>query len=216
MKENSRLNYIWICIEAFLLLTLGILTIIYAQNHDAWNVIGYITGILVLIDGALRLTLFVLTRSVNISKVGLYRGIGEVTFGVFLLIKPGIVVEYFTLLIAIGLVVVGVVCFIETVISNVRRSLRTWTLIVSYVASLIVLGLGIVALIYYPYEMSKAGDINTISIILIAIGILFIVSSLVIVIALLVKNKNERKQFKLEGDEIAKKRSEQREAKQKK
>lgn len=216
MNKNTRLNSIWICIESVLLLTLGILTIVYARNHDAWNVIGYIAGVLILIDGLLRLTLFVITRSINVSKAGLYRGIGEVTFGVFLLIRPEIVVQYFTLLIAIGLVVVGLVFVIECIIANIRKSASTWTLIVSYLGSLLLLALGIFALIYYPYSGIANDEINTISILLIVIGVLFIVSSVLIVIVLLSSLKKQEKQDVIENEEIAKKRSEKRGAKQKK
>ena len=211
MKKNTLLNTVWVCIEAVLLLTLGVLTIVYAKNVDAWNVIGYITGALILLDGLLRIIVFVLTRSINISKAGLYRGVFEVTFGVFLLIRPEIVVTYFTLLIAIGLVVVGTVCFVECVIANVRRSLSTWPLVISYVGSAALIALGIVSLIYYPYDLSKAGGTNTISIILIAIGILFIIGAFVTVIGLIVANKKEAKIHEEEGEEIAKKRSAKRE-----
>ena len=213
MKKNTLLNTVWVCIEAVLLLTLGVLTIVYAKNVDAWNVIGYITGALILLDGLLRIIVFVLTRSINISKAGLYRGVFEVTFGVFLLIRPEIVVTYFTLLIAIGLVVVGTVCFVECVIANVRRSLSTWPLVVSYVGSAALIALGIISLIYYPYDLSKAGGTNTISIILIAIGILFIIGAFVTVIGLIVTNKKEAKIHEAEGEEIAKKRSAKREQK---
>lgn len=216
MKKTTLLNTIWICIEALLLATLGALTIIYAQNTDAWNVIGYITGVLILIDGVLRLSLYVLTRSLNVNKFDLYRGIGEVTFGVFLLIRPEIVVSYFTLLVAIGLTVIGSVFFIETIIRNVRESENKWTLVVSYLLSAVVIALGIVALIYYPYDLSKAGGTNTISILLIAIGILFIVTSIFVVIGLFIKKNKEEKTSKEIDEKIAEERSKKRQAKLKK
>lgn len=216
MKKNSRLNNIWLIVEAVLLLTLGILTIVYANNQDAWNAIGYITGVLILVDGLLRLTVFVLTRAINISKVGLYRGIAEVTFGTFLLIRPEIVVSYFTLLIAIALVVIGLTCVIECVIYTIRKALPKGSLVFAYAGALLVLVLGIVALIYYPYNIEKAGGTNTISILLISIGILFSLSALAILVMLLVNNKKERKNQVIEGEEITKARSKEREAKQKK
>ena len=216
MKKTSLLNTIWICIEALLLATLGVLTIVYAKNTEAWNVIGYITGVLILIDGLLRLSLFVLTRSLNVSKVDLYRGISEVTFGVFVLIRPEIVVSYFTLLIAIGLVVIGVVFFIETIVANVRTSENKWALVTSYLLSAIVIGLGIVALIYYPYDLSKAGGTNTISILLISIGILFVITAVGVVINVFLRKKKETKESQIIDEKIAEERSKRREAKQKK
>ena len=216
MQKQSLLNTVWICVEAMLLATLGILTIVYAKSTDAWNVIGYITGVLILIDGLLRLGLYVLTRSINISKTGLYRGIIEVTFGVFLLIKPDIVVFYFTLLIAIALIVIGLVFFIETIVVNVRLTENKWSLVMSYLLSAIVIGLGIVALIYYPYDSSKAGGTNTISIILIVMGILFVIIAISIVIAVFHKKRKETKETEAIDSEIAKTRAEKRAAKQKK
>lgn len=216
MKKTSLLNTIWICIEALLLATLGVLTIVYAKNTEAWNVIGYITGVLILIDGLLRLSLFVLTRSLNVSKVDLYRGISEVTFGVFVLIRPEIVVSYFTLLIAIGLVVVGMVFFIETIVANVRTSENKWALVAFYLLSAIVIGLGIVALIYYPYDLSRAGGTNTISILLISIGILFVITAVGIVINVFLRKKKETKESQIIDEKIAEERSKKREAKQKK
>lgn len=216
MKKTSLLNTVWICIEAALLATLGVLTIVYAKNQDAWNVIGYITGTLVLIDGVLRLTLFILTRSINISKVGLYRGIVEVTFGVFVLIRPEIVVSYFTLYIAIALVVVGLVFFIETIIVNVRTTANKWALVSSYALSAIVIALGIIALVFYPYDLSKAGGTNTISILLIVMGILFVITAFIVVIAKFIRNRHEADKVVAEDEEIAKERAQKREAKQKK
>ena len=216
MKKTSLLNTVWICIEAVLLATLGVLTIVYAKNQDAWNVIGYVTGTLVLIDGVLRLALFILTRSINISKAGLYRGIIEVTFGVFVLIRPEIVVSYFTLYIAIALVVVGLVFFIETIIVNVRTTANKWALVSSYALSAIVIALGIIALVFYPYDLSKAGGTNTISILLIVMGILFVITAFFIVVAKFVRNRHEADKVVAEDEEIAKERAQKREAKQKK
>lgn len=216
MKKTSLLNTIWICIEALLLATLGVLTIVYAKNTEAWNVIGYITGVLILIDGLLRLSLFVLTRSLNVSKVDLYRGISEMTFGIFVLIRPEIVVSYFTLLIAIGLVVIGVVFFIETIVANVRISENKWALVTSYLLSAIVIGLGIIALIYYPYDLSRADGTNTISILLISIGILFVITAVGIVINVFLRKKKETKESQIIDEKIAEERSKKREAKQKK
>lgn len=215
MKKTSLLNTVWICIESLLLATLGVLTIIYAKNTDAWNVIGYITGVLILIDGILRLSLYVLTRSLNINKFDLYRGIGEVTFGVFLLIRPEIVVTYFTLLVAIGLVVIGSVFFIETIIKNVRESENKWTLVMSYILSTVVIALGIISLVYYPYDLEKVGGTNTISILLIAIGVLFIATSVLIVIALFIKKNKDEKTGKEISEKIAEERSKKRESKKK-
>lgn len=216
MKKTSLLNTIWICIEAVLLATLGILTMIYAKSQDAWNLIGYFTGVLILIDGLLRLGLYVLTRSLNVNKVYLYRGIVEVTFGIFILIRPEIVVSYFTLYIAIALVVVGLVFFIETVIVNVRSKTNKWALVSSYALSAIVIGLGVVALIYYPYDLSKADSTNTISILLIVIGILFIAAAFGVVVRNFINKKKETKEAVAIDEEIAKKREAKREAKQKK
>lgn len=216
MKKTSLLNTFWICIEAVLLATLGILTMIYAKSQDAWDLIGYFTGVLILIDGLLRLGLYVLTRSLNVNKFDLYRGIIEVTFGIFILIRPEIVVSYFTLYIAIALVVVGLVFFIETIIVNVRSKTNKWTLVSSYALSAIVIGLGVVALIYYPYNLSKADSTNTISILLIVIGILFIAAAFGVVIRNFIHNKKETKEAIAIDEEIAKKREAKREAKQKK
>lgn len=216
MKKTSLLNTIWICIEAALLATLGVLTIVYAKNTDAWNIIGYVTGVLILIDGVLRLSLFVLTRSLNVTKVDLYRGIAEVTFGIFVLIRPEIVVQYFTLLIAIGLVVIGLVFLIETVIANTRPVENKWTLVMSYLVSAAIIALGIVALVYYPYDLSKAGGTNTISILLVAIGILFVVAAVSVVVAVFANKKKETKELKEADEKIAEERSKKRAAKQKK
>ena len=216
MTKTTLINTIWICIEAVLLATLGILTIVYAKDTNAWNVIGYITGILILIDGVLRLGLFILTRSINVSKAGLYRGVIEVTFGVFILIQPEIVVSYFTLYIAISLVVIGLVFFVETIINNIRTSEDKWSLIMSYVLSAFVIGLGISALIYYPYDLSKADGTNTISILLIAIGILFILTSIGVVIGTIIKKKKETKESQIIDAQIAEQRSKKRAVKQKK
>ena len=213
MGKNSLLNTIWICIEALLLATLGILTIVYARNIDAWNVIGYISGTLILIDGLLRLLLYVLARSINPSKVDLIRGIIETSFGVFLLIRPEIVVTYFTLYIAIAMVVIGFICFIECIVSNIRSNPDKWSLIGYYIFSIAVLALGIVALVYYPYDLNNINGNNTISILLIVIGVLFIVLSVLLVILALYRKRKEAKAIKESDEKIAEQRSQKRKSK---
>ena len=76
--------------------------------------------------------------------------------------------------------------------------------------------LGIIALVFYPYDLSKAGGTNTISILLIVMGILFVITAFFIVVAKFVRNRHETNQVVAEDEEIAKERAQKREAKQKK
>ena len=210
MKRTTLLNTIWIIVEAALILVLGILTMVFAKKVDSWNAIGVVAGVLVLIDGLLYAVLFTLTRSVNNSKRTIYRGVAEVTLGIFLLIRPEIVVIYFTLLVAIALVVSGVVCLIECGMVLYRKAMERFQLIMSFIASGVILALGITALVFYPYNFSDAGGTNTISVMLLGGGALFCALSVLIVIMTLLRVHKMAKLDQQNRAEIAKERSEAR------
>lgn len=210
MKKTTLLNTIWIIVEAALLLVLGILTMVFAKKVQSWNAIGYIAGILILIDGLLYTVLFTLTRSVSDNKRTIYRGIGEITLGIFILVRPEIVVTYFTLLVAIGLVVIGTICLTECCMVLYRRAMEKFQLTMSFLASGIILGLGVTALVFYPYNYTETLEYNTISVMLLGGGGLFCVLSVVIVIMTLVKVHRMSKLDLQKKAEIAKQRSEAR------
>jgi len=181
MKKERLISTIWLSVEAVIMLALGILTIVFSNNHDFRTVIGYIIGGLILLDGILRIVLFIIGQTLSTRRIDLYRGISQITVGIVLLLVPDVVVYYFTLFVAIGLTVIGITVLVDAIISNVRHIFKFGKQLLFYVMAVIILGLGIVSICFYPFKNPQTADASTISVMLIILGIIICIGALVLV-----------------------------------
>lgn len=181
MKKYFIVANIWKILEAVLLVTVGVLTIVSAPVSDLRSVIGMIAAICVVTDGALNLIFYffrVLFRQP--SRNGLILSIAEIALGVFLIVKeaePGsqFVVENFTLIIALLLTVIGAAVIIEAVGRTIAKSDKTLALIGEFAIGVIALALGIVAIIFLNVAIDVMLIITGSLIILAGVLLLFVI-----------------------------------------
>ncbi len=154
MKKYFIVANIWKIIEAALLITVGVLTIVSFGVVELQSVIGMIAAICIVVDGALNLIFYffrVMFREP--SRGGLILSIAEIALGVFLIVKESnptdaFVVKNFTLIVAILLTVVGGAIIVEAVAKTIAKSDRLLALIGEFTVGAIALALGIVALVF--------------------------------------------------------------------
>jgi len=210
MKKQTA-KIIFTVLESLVLLALGVLTIIYAKNHQYWSVIGYVSGALIILDGVIQLGICLFGNIVANAKLSLIRGISEVTLGIFILFIPEVVVRYFALLVSIAITVCGLMGIIDGIVSAARHSKKAGKLVLQFIGGAISIALGVVALCFYPINEQQASETNTISVLLIIIGVLFIISSLFAIGFMVGSIKKDRKEKDKLASEIADSREQERE-----
>lgn len=213
MKKLIAIKTVWQIIEAAIFVGLGIITIIFSNNATYWKVIGYVTGALLAIDGLLRLIIYFANNNLDAARMNLIICVSEVTLAVFIFICANVVVEYFTLLIAILLIVLGFVTLVDSIVKIVKKSARAVSIIAGIISACCLLVLGIVALCFFPYgKTEQSGGVNTISVMLVVSGIVLILGGVVLVVYTFIALNKIKKLTKEQNEEIAKQREEKRKA----
>lgn len=175
IKTLLLIKTIWTIVEAALLIALGIVVLANYNNQDGRNIIGLVAGILIIVDGALRLALYFLDVASQEQKTGLVAGVGELSIGIFLCITPYILVDFLSLVMVLLILVIGAVLIVDALAKTLRRKVipvPPAILVALYSIGVILLAAGIAGLVLYFGE--SAGDVK--NILLIIIGVLLIVS----------------------------------------
>lgn len=210
MKKLFVLKSVWQFVEAALFVALGIVTIVFSNNETYWKVIGYVTGALLAVDGLLRIVMYFVNENVDAAKVNLIICISEVTLAVFIFICSEVVVYYFTLLVAILLLVLGFVSLVDSIVKIVKKTEKVSIAILRIIVGGALIALGIVALCFFPYNRSIASNVNTISIMLIISGIITAIAGVALAIFTAVCIHRIKKLAHDNNEEIAKLREEKR------
>lgn len=210
MKRLFVIKSVWQIVEALIFIALGVIAIVYSGNKTFWNVIGYVTGALLALDGLLRLIMYFAADNVDVKKVSLIVCISEITLAVFIFICAKVVVAYFALLIAILLLVVGFVAMVDSIVKIAKKSEKLSITIPSIVISAIFIALGVVALVFFPSNPTSAKGVNTISVLLIVSGVLLILGGIAEAVYTCVMASKIKKVVKDTQASIAKEREEKR------
>ncbi len=174
IKKLVLMKVIWSIVEAALLIALGIVVLVNYNNADGKNLIGTVAGILIVVDGALRLALYFLDVASQEQKTGLVAGVGELSVGIFLIVKPYILAEFLALVMVLLVLVIGVVLIIDALAKTLRRKVvpvPMSVLVITYIIGAILTAMGIVGLVLYFGE--QAEDVQ--NVLLVIIGIMLIV-----------------------------------------
>ncbi len=182
MKKFFIVANAWRFIEAILLITLGIFTIIFANSTDFKWVIGLIAAISLIIDGTFNLIYYFFRVMFHEAKAGLISSVGEITIGIFIIVASSanktFFVDNFVLLVSLLLIVVGSTLIIEATAKIVAKTATVVALVVEYSLGALGIALGILGLVFMTSDVLLiiAGAV------LIAAGIvltLFVVLSLI-------------------------------------
>lgn len=210
MKKIFIFKSGWQFVESIVFIALGIITMVFSRNQDYWKVIGYVTGVLLALDGAFRLLVYFVSNNIDTAKMSLIVCVSEVTLSVFVFICAEIVVYYFALLVAILLVVLGFVTFADALSKSIKKSEKPILIIGEYIFAAILLSLGIVALCFYPYESYSSGSMNTISVMMFICGIVLILGGIAETVYTFICISKIKKQALKQNEEIAHQREEKR------
>ena len=178
MKKFFIVANIWKFIEAALLIALGVVTIVLAGNTDFKWVIGLIAAIAIIIDGAFNLFYYFLKVMYHEGRTGLILSIAEITIGIFIIVISSgtwktFVVDNFTLLISIMLIVLGAALLLEAVAKTIGKGGSIISLVGEFLLGALAITAGVFALVY----RGQASDI-----LLIIVGICFIIVGVLIVL----------------------------------
>lgn len=210
MKKIFVFKSGWQFVESIVFITLGIITMVFSRNQDYWKVIGYVTGVLLALDGAFRLLVYFVSNNIDTAKMSLIVCVSEVTLSVFVFICAEIVVYYFALLVAILLVVLGFVTFVDALSKSIKKSEKPILIIGEYICAAILLSLGIVALCFYPYKSDSSGSMNTISVMMFICGIVLILGGITETVYTFICISKIKKEALKQNEEIAHQREEKR------
>ena len=180
MKKVFLVSNIWRFVEAAILIAIGGVTIIFAGNANFKWIIGLVASIAIIVDGVLNLLFYFFRVMFGEHRTGLVTSIGEITIGIFLIVVSSanktFVVDNFTLLIALLLVVLGSALSIEAIAKIVGKRYTVGGLIVQFIVGVLAIALGIVSLVF----LNTAVDV-----LLIITGVILIVAGLLLVFTIL-------------------------------
>ena len=180
MKKFFIVANIWKFIEAALLIALGIVTIVLANNIEFKWVIGLVAAIGIIIDGVFNLTYYFLRVMYHEGRTGLIMSITEITLGIFIIVISSgtwktFVVDNFTLLVAIMLIVIGSALILEAVAKTIGKGGSVLSLVGEFLIGALAIVAGVFALVY----RGQAANI-----LLIISGIIFIVVGLLLILVI--------------------------------
>ncbi len=192
MKKLMKLWAVWQFIEAAILLTAGILTIVFATNTDYHYIIGLIVGIFVIVDSALHLTMHFFDDE-DRSAVKLVAIVAELTVGIILICLAQELVKYLTLFVAILLLAISLALILDGISRFVLKYKPVLAPILEFVAAAVFITAGVLLLISYAND-SIIGSATVLIIIGISLSVLAI-AEVIITIAMIHDGKKVKEIF---------------------
>jgi len=169
MKKLISTWKIWQFIEAALLIVIGVTTIVCALQGNV-GVIGLVAGIMLIIDGVIHACVNILIKSTDVKISTQAVAVAELALGVWLCIRPEQLAENVVLIASLAIVAAGIMFLGDTVFATIKKSQPLKFLIMQYVITALILAAGIIALVFYPFNGTGAGEVNTITFVLILVG----------------------------------------------
>ncbi len=212
LQKGSLANIIFNFVMAALLMTAGILTCVFAGNAQFQSVIIMIVGILVIIEAAFQLLFQVINvfkvHDVTVMKTNMgaaIAGASGLAVGIILVymavsLNPdaagynpdyaAVIFQYVGLFAGILLITVGAVLLIEGIVFMVKKAQKLGASIFTLVLATLLIVAGILTIIFLtnPSNVLYAFFI-ILGILLIVAALVFIVGTIVVIVALKQGNK---------------------------
>lgn len=145
-------KYAWLqLILSILLLFGGTLIIVFAATGkenflaDALNIIA---AVILFLFGIFAILASFVFETKKVFTNGLLYGSASIAFGIFLLIKKMVLLDYLVLLLAIFFIVIGAVELTKAIVLTVYDRKKVFGIVVTYLVSVIFITGGILALVY--------------------------------------------------------------------
>lgn len=184
--QNRRNMKIFIkVIEAVILITTGILAIIYSNNYNLQSVIVILLGAFLIFDGCSKIITYY-TNPVTEQRKSLVISIFELTIGIIFCLKSGNLVslinEIIIWFIAIFLIVIAVLLIFSALMEYRRYKKNSGRNILEYIVGILFLIAGILMFVFQ-------GGSNFIAFTIVIAGILFIIAGIAQIFFLFAKNR---------------------------
>ena len=193
MKRLITEYKVWKFIEAAIIITIGVLAIVSAINGET-SFVGLISGIALIVDGTLRASINIIVKE-NKSFTRYAISIGELSIGIWLCIDPSQLAESLTLISSLTILVTWTFLLVEAITDSIRKTKDVKSNVMQYIVSILTIAIGVVALVFFPFNGSTSG-LNTITFILILLGsalCVFGIYEIVTTIIVIVKAKKAEK-----------------------
>lgn len=202
MKKSSAVWSIWNYVEALILMAAGVLAIVFRENEDLQNVIAYVAGAFVILDGVLRILMVIMGEKKSETSIMLVGGF-EITIGIVVILEAYNFINIVTEFLFILLIVVGLLLIIYSILQIIAKSDKLYMPILEIVFAAILVALGIgICIIYYGNGDSRN------QLVLVIIGIILALAGLtqaIITSITLIKAKKKAKKDLVPTDDGKKK-----------
>lgn len=173
MSTESKLLLIWTIwqyIEAAILITIGILVTVFANNNDFRMFIAIFIGVLIILDGAFRLGLYY-TNQIRQSVALLIIGILELTIGIFICVLNTQVIEFLQQIITVLLIVAGVALIPDAILKATRKNHDVFMIVIEFVLAIVLLALGITSAVMWGLQGETHVIIMIVGILMALLGV---------------------------------------------
>jgi len=176
MKKTNLLWGIWNFVEAAILLTAGVLAIIYNEsgsgNQSLLFTIAFVIGSFVILDGLLRILMVITGVETSKESIMLIGGF-EITLGILIMIECNsfirIVIEFLYVL----LIIMGALLIIFSILQIAKKSEKLYMPILEILFAAVLIALGIAVAVLH-----SSSNENFNRIVLIVVGMILLVAGL--------------------------------------
>ncbi|NLB49144.1 MAG: hypothetical protein GX813_04850 [Erysipelotrichia bacterium] len=185
--KNLFSKYIWLqLILSILLLFGGALIIIFVamgKDNDLKDALNIITAVILFLFGIFAIVAAFVFEPKKVFTNGLLYGSASIAFGVFLLTKELILLDYLVKLLAIFFIVVGGVELLKAIVLTIIDRKKLAGIIIAYIVSAIFIAIGILALLPVSFhDVIKQGFSVIAGVLLLAAGVYQLVAGIIIMV----------------------------------
>jgi len=176
-KGKDVAAYKWVkIIQNLLLITFGVVLIIFCSNTDLQGALGYIAASILLIFALLTIG-FATIFDKGLLSVENLAGSALIALAIALYIHPQVVVEYIPAFIGTILIVYGVIFLLDLIIMISKKTIKTLNYFIHIPIIIILLGLGITAVVLSYSPQSE----TTRSVMMVVLGVILILVGAVLI-----------------------------------
>lgn len=186
MEKAKKTWIVLRVIEALILLTIGVLAIVYSDNETFKKIIFYVIGGVLIFDGIIRVVRYYI-EPITASSIGegLISSIFELAVGITMIIKVTDIVTFFSgvlIWFACILMFCGAATIITgTTVAVVKKERKMWIAVIEYVLAACLIACGVVIIVKKSDAEAIMMKIAIIlaGLFIIAVGIFALVSTFV-------------------------------------
>lgn len=189
-----KIWFIWNLVEALLILTAGVLSIVFGVMNDQSGskpietTIAAVIGAFIILDGILRIIMVLLRYKESEESVMLVGGF-EITAGIVVIIFHTLFVQLIINFLSIFLMVIGALMLLFSILTIVRKADKMFMPVLEIIFGALLLALGVAVMILY--KNANTGN----QVVLIVIGVVMAAFGVTQAIIALISYRKKKKQI---------------------